>query len=82
MCMLMCLSRVQLFGTQWTVAHQVPLSMGFSPGTNTRVGCYALLQGISQPRDQIWGVGEYCPPNSCAIRTSEDDLMEILSWQM
>ena len=24
------LSRVQLFGTPWTVAYQVPLSMGFS----------------------------------------------------
>ena len=23
------LSRVQLFGTPWTVAHQAPLSMGF-----------------------------------------------------
>ena len=23
-------SRVQLFATQWTVAHQAPLSMGFS----------------------------------------------------
>ena len=26
----MLLSRVQLFATQWTVAHQAPLSMGFS----------------------------------------------------
>ena len=25
-----CLSRVQLFETPWTVAHQAPLSMGFS----------------------------------------------------
>ena len=29
-CMLSCLSHVQHFGTQWTVAHQAPLSMGFS----------------------------------------------------
>ena len=89
-----CLNRVQLFVTPWTVAHQAPLSMGFcrqeywggfpcpppgdlpnlgiepqspawqadslphrrqptrlphpwdSPGKNTGVGCYALLQGI------------------------------------
>ena len=27
---LSCLSRVQLFGTLWTLAHQAPLSMGFS----------------------------------------------------
>ena len=30
----------------WTVAHQAPLCPWDSPGKNTRVGCYALLQGI------------------------------------
>ena len=39
------LSRGQLFGTPWTVAHQTSLSMEF-PGKNTGVGCHALLQGI------------------------------------
>ena len=34
------LSCVQLFGTPWTVACQVPRSMGFFPGKNTGVGCY------------------------------------------
>ena len=34
-----------LFLTLWTVAHHTPLSMG-SPGKNTGVGCYLLLQGI------------------------------------
>ena len=29
-CMLSCFSRVQLFMTLWTVAHQAPLSLGFS----------------------------------------------------
>ena len=29
LCVLSCLSRVQLFATQWTVAHQTPLSIGF-----------------------------------------------------
>ena len=29
-CMLSCFSRVQLFATLWTVAHQAPLSLGFS----------------------------------------------------
>ena len=28
-CVLSCLSRVRLFATPWTVAHQAPLSMGF-----------------------------------------------------
>ena len=41
-----CYSRVQLFATLWTIAHQAPLSMGF-PGKNTGVGCHALLlQGV------------------------------------
>ena len=39
------LTLVQLCGTQWTVAHQAPLSMGF-PGKNTGAGCHFLLQGI------------------------------------
>ena len=29
-CVLRCFSRVPLFATLWTVAHQAPLSMGFS----------------------------------------------------
>ena len=37
---------VQLCATPWTVALQTPLSMGSSPGKNTRVGCHSLLQGI------------------------------------
>ena len=48
MCVLSCFSRVSLslFETPWTVAHQAPLSMGDSPGKNTRGGYHALLQGI------------------------------------
>ena len=30
MCMRSCFRHVQIFGTLWTVAHQAPLSMGFS----------------------------------------------------
>ena len=39
------LSHVWLFVTQWTVALQAPLSMGFS-GKNTGLGFHSLLQGI------------------------------------
>ena len=39
------LSHVQLFVTLWTVAHQAPLSMGFSRRKYWR-GLHALLQGI------------------------------------
>ena len=40
------LSHVRLFVTPWTVACQAPLSMEFSPGKNTGMGCHFLLQGI------------------------------------
>ena len=43
-CVLSHFSRVQLFVTLWTVALQAPLPWD-SPGKNTAVGCYALLQG-------------------------------------
>ena len=39
------LSRVRLFATPWTVAHQA-LSPWDSPGKNTGVGCHCLLGGI------------------------------------
>ena len=48
-CMCVCTlshsSRVQLFATLWTVAHQVPLSMGFFM-QEYWVDCHDLLQGI------------------------------------
>ena len=40
------LSRVWIFVTPWTEAHQAPLSWD-SPGMNTGMGCHALLQRIS-----------------------------------
>ena len=44
-CALSHFSHVRLLATPWTVAHQAPLSVGFS-SKNTGVGCRALLQGI------------------------------------
>ena len=44
-CILSHFSCVWLFATPWTVALQVPLSMGFS-GKNIGVGCHFLLKGI------------------------------------
>ena len=38
-------SQVRLFATLWTIAHQAPLSTGFSR-QEYGVGCHALLQGI------------------------------------
>ena len=43
-------SHVQLFVSLGTAAHQPPLSKDF-PGKNTGMGCHALLQGSSWPRD-------------------------------
>ena len=42
-CVLSHFSLVRLFATLWTVAYQVPLSMGFSR-KNIGVGCHILLQ--------------------------------------
>ena len=50
-CLLSRFSHVRLFATPWTVAHQAPLSLGFS-SKNTGVSCHFLLQGSSQPRDR------------------------------
>ena len=44
-CMLTCFSRVWLFETSWTVASQVPLSLGFSR-QEYGICCHALLQGF------------------------------------
>ena len=46
-CMLSRFSLVQFFETLWTVAHQAPLSMGFSRWQVRTLewGCHALLHG-------------------------------------
>ena len=45
-CVCVCtLSRVQLFGTPWTIAHRL-LGPWDSPDKNTGMGCHFLLQGI------------------------------------
>ena len=49
------ISCVRLFATPWTVAHQTPLSMGFSR-QNTGVGCHALLQGNFPTQGLNWSL--------------------------
>ena len=46
------LSRVRLFVTPWTVAHQAPLSMGFARQEHWSGSPWPPLGGSSQPRDQ------------------------------
>ena len=52
-------SHIWLSATLWTIDHQAPLSMN-SPGKNTGVGCWALLQRIFQT--QKWNSGLLCLP--------------------
>ena len=47
------LSRVQLFGTPWTVAHQAPLSMGFSREEHWSGLPFPFPGDLPNPRDQI-----------------------------
>ena len=44
---------LQLYGL---IAHQAPLSMGFSRQEYWRVGCHALLQGIFPTQESILGL--------------------------
>ena len=44
------LTCARFFAALWTVAHQAPLNVEFSRQEHWS-GCYALLQGSSQPRD-------------------------------
>ena len=46
-CMLSHFSRIQLFANPWTAPARFLCLAWDSPGKNARVGCHALLQGIS-----------------------------------
>ena len=48
------LSRVRLFATPWTVAHQASPSMGFSRQEQLEWATISFSRGSSQPRDQTW----------------------------
>ena len=51
-CVLSCFHHVQLFLTLWTVAHQAPLSMGFSRQEYWSWVAISYSRGSSQPRNQ------------------------------
>ena len=42
-CVCKCAHHLQPCATPWTVARQAPLSVGYSLGKNTGVGCHFLL---------------------------------------
>ena len=71
------LSRVQLFATPWTVAHQAPLSMGF-PRQENWSGCHLLLQGsfpmsLASPA-LAGGFFTTAPPNKSALKRLKSTL--------
>ena len=51
-CVLSHFRLVQLFATLWAVAHQAPLSMGFSRVRILEWVAVPSTRGSSQPRDQ------------------------------
>ena len=51
-CVLSHFNSVQLFSTPWTVAHQAPLSMGFSRQYWSGLP-YSFFRRVSQPRNRI-----------------------------
>ena len=53
-CMLSHFSHVQLLASLWTVALQVPLSMGFSQARILEWVAIFFTRGSSQPRDWTW----------------------------
>ena len=64
------LSRIQLFATLWTVAHQAPPTMGFSR-QDTGVGCHFLLQGIFPTHGSNPGIEPGSPSLEADALTSE-----------
>ena len=54
------LSHVRLFETLWTIAHQTPLSMGFSSQEYWSGLPFPFSRGSSWPRDRTW-LSPVCP---------------------
>ena len=71
-CVLSCFSCAWLFLTLWTIAHQVPLSMGFSRQEYwSGLPCLVLAE-FSQPRDQTH--------ISCVSYTGRQILYHCATW--
>ena len=90
------LSRVQLFATPWTVAHQAPLSMGFSrqeywsglpfpsrgdlPDPGIEPGSPALQADSLSPSHTVALVGIYIHVNKTQNIFSDTKMNEILPF--
>ena len=60
-CTVSCFSRVQLFATIWTVAHQAPLSMRILQARILEWAAMPSSRGSSQTRDQthVYCIGRW-----------------------
>ena len=87
LCCAQSLSRVQLFATPWTLAHQAPFcpfDAGQSipgkhscPGKNTEMRCHALLQGIFPTQESIPSL-PHC--RQILHQLSHQESPRILKW--
>ena len=71
------LSHVHLFATPWTVVCQAPLSPWNSPGKNTGVGSFSLLQGIFPTQELNHGL-PHC--RQILYHLSQQGSPRILKW--
>ena len=78
-----CVSRVRLSVTPWAVAHRLLVSWG-SPGKNTEVGCYFLLQKKTEhwriDAFELWCWRILLRALWTAKRSNESILKDINQW--
>ena len=75
MCCTWSLSRVRLFATSWTVAHQAPLSMRILQARILELGALSFYSGSSRPKDWTriscisrWILYQCIPGNQARIK--------------
>ena len=76
-------SRVWLFATPWTVAHQAPLSMGFFQARILELAAIPFPSGFSQPRD--WTQVSHIAGRFFTIWTTKQtlnqkDSIDLFTW--
>ena len=77
LCYAQSLSHIRLFATPWALVCQTCLSMGDSPGKNTKVGCHALLRGIFPTQGLNPGLLHY---RQILYHLSHQGSLRILEW--
>ena len=75
-CMLSCFSCVQLFVTLWMVAHQAPLSMGFSRQEYWIRLLWPPPADLPHPRIKPWCLNVTCIGRQVLASATWDALMD------